>query len=44
MKSAVLVIDLQIGLFKEDGKPFDFNGVIERINKITSHARKGNFP
>ena len=44
MKPAVLVIDLQIGLFKEDGKPFDFNGVIERINKITSRARKGNLP
>lgn len=44
MKSAVLVIDLQIGLFKEEGKPFDFNNIIERINKITSFARKGNLP
>ena len=44
MKSAVLVIDLQIGLFKEEVKPFDFDNSILRINKITSHARKGNLP
>ena len=44
MKSAVLVIDLQIGLFKEDGNPFDFNGVIQKINKITLFARKGKLP
>ena len=44
MKSAVLVIDLQIGLLEEEGKPFDFNNVIERVNKITSHARKSNLP
>jgi nicotinamidase-related amidase len=44
MRSAVLVIDLQIGLFKEEGKPFDFNNVVERINKITSCAREGDLP
>jgi len=44
MKSAVLVIDLQIGLFKEEGNLFDFNGVIQKINKITAHARKSDRP
>lgn len=44
MKSAVLVIDLQIGLFQEEGRPFDFKNIIERINKITSFARKGKLP
>ena len=44
MDTAILVIDLQNGLFNEEGKPFDFQNVIERINKITSYARKNNLP
>lgn len=44
MDTAILVIDLQNGLFDEEGKPFDFQNVIERINKITSYARKNNLP
>jgi nicotinamidase-related amidase len=44
MKCAVLVIDLQIGLFEESGEPSDFNDVIERINKITLHAREKECP
>lgn len=44
MDDAILVIDLQNGLFDEEGKPYDFQNVIERINKITSYARKNNFP
>lgn len=44
MNSAVLVIDLQAGLFAEDGKPFDFENTIQRINSLTDHARKNHLP
>ena len=44
MGTAILIIDLQIGLFDEDGKPFDFQNIIERINKITTYARKHKLP
>jgi len=44
MKSAVLVIDLQVGLFSEIGTPFDFDNVIDRINTITSFARQNGWP
>lgn len=44
MKSAILVIDLQIGLFDEPGEPFDYQGIIARINKVTDLARKNQVP
>lgn len=40
MKTAILVIDLQAGLFAETGEPFDFDATISRINSVTSAARK----
>jgi len=44
MKSAVLVIDLQQGLFEDEGKPYDYENSIERINSITRHARHNSIP
>ncbi|MCP3944105.1 MAG: cysteine hydrolase [Desulfobacteraceae bacterium] len=44
MNPAVLIIDLQVGLFEESENPFDFENVIERINKITFHARENKWP
>ena len=39
MKTAVLVIDVQQGLCEGEGKAFDCDGVIRRINIVTSKAR-----
>ena len=39
MKSAVLVIDVQRGLFDPVPRPFEANEVVERINTITQNAR-----
>jgi nicotinamidase-related amidase len=44
MKTAILVIDLQQGLIEDSGKPFDFENVIQRVNAITTHARKCQWP
>lgn len=44
MKSAILVIDLQVGLFDVPGEPFDYQRTIARINKITDSARKNKIP
>ncbi len=44
MKTAVLVIDLQQGLLEDSGRPFDLENVIDRINAITTHARKLQWP
>ena len=44
MKKAVLVIDVQNGLFETGEKPFEADEVIKRINKITSRARELNLP
>jgi nicotinamidase-related amidase len=44
MKTAVLVIDLQQGLLQDSGKPFDYENVIDRINAISAHARKNQWP
>ncbi|MBK8016136.1 MAG: cysteine hydrolase [Betaproteobacteria bacterium] len=39
MKSAILVIDVQNGIFGDDRKPFESDIVVERIRKITERAR-----
>jgi len=39
MKTAVLVIDVQQGLCEGEGKAFDCEGVITRINLVTRKAR-----
>ncbi|SHO47309.1 cysteine hydrolase family protein [Desulfopila aestuarii] len=44
MKSAVIVIDLQVGLFDKPGKPYEYENTIERINRLTARARKNRVP
>lgn len=44
MKSAVLVIDVQAGLFAWDDGPFEADAVVERINAVTARARNQNVP
>lgn len=44
MKPAILIIDLQIGLFAELGKPFDFENIIKNINSLTKKARVNQIP
>ena len=39
MKTAVLIIDVQQGLCEGEGKAFDCEGVITRINQVTRKAR-----
>ena len=44
MQSAILVIDVQCGLFDVNPRPFEANEVIKRINNITSQARTSGMP
>ncbi len=44
MSTAILVIDLQVGLFEESGLPYDYEAVIGRINRITTAARSKCLP
>jgi len=44
MKSAVLVIDVQQGLCEGEGRAFDCEGVIARINRVTRKARSAGAP
>lgn len=44
MKSTVLVIDVQNGLFNTSPEPFEAREVVQRINQITRRARKRNIP
>ena len=44
MKTAVLVIDVQQGLCEGEGKAFDCEGVITRINRVTRKARDADAP
>ena len=41
---AVLVIDVQQGLCVGEGKPYDCEGTISRINQVTEKARAANVP
>jgi nicotinamidase-related amidase len=44
MQSAVLVIDVQRGLFDEIPRPYEAEEIIGRINSITGRARKAKVP
>ncbi len=44
MNSAVLIIDLQVGLFEESGKPYDYEMVISKINSLISIAHERQIP
>ena len=43
-KKALLVIDMQKGLFTEQTPRYDADGVIKRINTLSSYFRALNFP
>lgn len=44
MRSAVIVIDLQVGLFEVPGKPYAYANTIETINRLTAAARRNRLP
>jgi nicotinamidase-related amidase len=44
MNSAILVIDMQRGLFDEAPRPFEADMVIHRINALTDRARRAGVP
>jgi len=44
MKSAVLVIDVQHGLFDAGPRPYEADEVVQRINNLTSQARAKRVP
>ncbi len=44
MKAAILIIDLQVGLFDKPGKPPGYENVISNINTLTRFARKIGIP
>jgi nicotinamidase-related amidase len=44
MKQALLVIDVQRGLFDKSPRPFDADNVIGRINSLTGRARRSQAP
>lgn len=44
MRSAVLVIDVQRGLFDQPPRPYEADAVVQRINSLTERARKTGTP
>jgi nicotinamidase-related amidase len=44
MSTALLVIDVQRGLFDADPRPFEADAVVARINTLTARARAANVP
>lgn len=44
MKSALLVIDVQRGIFETTPPPFEADAVIERINSLAARARMAEVP
>lgn len=44
MSEAVVVIDMQRGLFETDPAPHEASEVVARINSITEHARAAGLP
>jgi len=44
MKSALLVIDVQQGLFDDTPHPFEADTVVERINTLAARARQAGVP
>ncbi len=44
MKSALLVIDVQRGLFDKEPRPYEADAVVDRINSLTARARAAGIP
>lgn len=44
MSTALLVIDVQRGLFDGNPRPFEADAVVARINTLTARARAANVP
>jgi nicotinamidase-related amidase len=44
MKSALLVIDVQRGLFDDEPRPYEADAVVDRINSLTARARSAGTP
>jgi nicotinamidase-related amidase len=44
MKSALLVIDVQCGLFDACPRPYEADAVVERINDLSERARAAGIP
>jgi len=44
MNTALLVIDVQRGLFDPEPRPFEADAVIDRINALTARARAADVP
>ncbi len=44
MKSALLVIDVQRGLFDEYPRPFEADAIVQRINTLSDRARTAGMP
>lgn len=44
MKSAVVVIDVQRGLFDEEPRPYQADEVVDRINSMAARARAAGVP
>jgi nicotinamidase-related amidase len=44
MKSALLVIDVQHGLFDQHPRPYEADAVVNRINALASRARDAGVP
>jgi nicotinamidase-related amidase len=44
MTTALLIIDLQAGLFDQPGKPGDYENVLRNVNMLSDYARKQGFP
>lgn len=44
MNSAVIVIDVQRGLFETFPRPYEAGVIVERINTLTGRARKAGIP
>src|SRR5580658_2990572 len=44
MKSVLLVIDIQRGLFDDEPRPYEADAVVDRINSLTERARAAKVP
>ncbi len=44
MKTALLVIDVQRGLFALNPPPYEANAVVDRINRLAARARRAGAP
>ena len=44
MRTALLVIDVQGGLFDGEPRPFEADAVVDRVNRLTARARVSDAP